>query len=211
MLRLDNDIKTLQNFANRSYANEMSIQRTVLQDLLGGSQGILQQDEPAAAIEGGISRIRQMAATWDKILARSVWSQAVGSLVDALASHLIAEVLDMSSIGQDEAYNIASLMVATTALDDLFLPSNLGNSKPNKNDVPTTEQYAPNWPRLKYLSEILQSDLKGIRALWCDQKLSYYFTEEEVIDLIHASFEDNPRTRQTIKDIKNAQYPAVDL
>ena len=36
MLRLDNDIKSMQSFANRAYSNEMSIQKTVLRDLLGG-------------------------------------------------------------------------------------------------------------------------------------------------------------------------------
>lgn len=36
MLRLDNDIKSLQRFAARAYTNELSIQKTVLRDLLGG-------------------------------------------------------------------------------------------------------------------------------------------------------------------------------
>ena len=36
MLRLDNDIKSLQGFANRAYSNEMSVQKTILRDLLGG-------------------------------------------------------------------------------------------------------------------------------------------------------------------------------
>jgi protein transport protein DSL1/ZW10 len=36
MLRLDGDIKSLQNFANRAYSSEMNIQKTILRDLLGG-------------------------------------------------------------------------------------------------------------------------------------------------------------------------------
>ncbi|KAG6231237.1 hypothetical protein E4U34_005824 [Claviceps purpurea] len=210
MLRLDNDIKTLENFANRSYANEMTLQRTVLQDLLGSSQSIVQQDDAAGAIEAGIARIRSMASTWENIVPRSVWSQAIGSLVDALASRIVTDVLDMASIGQDEAYRIAHLIVTTTTLDTLFLPSKLAGTEPVRNEVPTTEQYAPHWPRLKYLGEILQSDLNGIRALWCEQKLSDYFTAQEVVDLIQASFEDNPRTRQMIREIEQAPYPAVD-
>ncbi|KAG5939667.1 hypothetical protein E4U60_000789 [Claviceps pazoutovae] len=210
MLRLDNDIKTLENFANRSYANEMTLQRTVLQDLLGSSQSIVQQDDAAGAIEAGIARIRSMASTWESIVPRSVWSQAIGSLVDALASRIVTDVLDMASIGQDEAYRIAHLIVTTTTLDTLFLPSKLAGTEPMRNEVPTTEQYAPHWPRLKYLGEILQSDLNGIRALWCEQKLSDYFTAQEVVDLIQASFEDNPRTRQMIREIEQAPYPAVD-
>ncbi|KAG5940845.1 hypothetical protein E4U59_002189 [Claviceps monticola] len=210
MLRLDNDVKTLENFANRSYANEMTLQRTVLQDLLGSSQSIVQQDDAAGAIEAGIARIRSMASTWESIVPRSVWSQAIGSLVDALASRIVTDVLDMASIGQDEAYRIAHLIVTTTTLDTLFLPSKLAGTEPMHNEVPTTEQYAPHWPRLKYLGEILQSDLNGIRALWCEQKLSDYFTAQEVVDLIQASFEDNPRTRQMIWEIEQAPYPAVD-
>ena len=36
MLRLDNDVKSLQNFAARAYSNEMNIQKTILKDMLGG-------------------------------------------------------------------------------------------------------------------------------------------------------------------------------
>ena len=209
MLRLDNDIKTLQSFANRSYANEMSIQKTILQDLLGDSQSLIQQDEMEAAVESGTSRIRAMAATWEPILARSVWSQAVGSLADALATRLIADVLDMTSIGQDEAYSIAKLIASATELDDLFLPSKLGATEPTENEVPATAQYAPHWLRLKYLSEVLQSNLNEVRFLWCDSELSLHFTVAEVVELINASFEDNARTRGTIKEIQSKPRPML--
>lgn len=36
MVRLDNDVKSLQSFANRAYSNEMNTQKMVLRDLLGG-------------------------------------------------------------------------------------------------------------------------------------------------------------------------------
>ncbi|KAM3458927.1 hypothetical protein MY3296_000074 [Beauveria thailandica] len=202
MLRLDNDIKTLQSFANRSYAAEMNIQRTVLQDLLGDSQSLLQQDEMEGAVEAGTARIRTMASTWETILARSVWSQAIGSLVDTLATRLISDVLEMSSIGQDEAYNIAKLISAATELDDLFLPSKLSDTARTEDEVPATAQYAPSWLRLKYLGEVLQSNLNEVKYLWCDSELSLYFTVDEVVDLIKASFEENARTRDTIREIR---------
>lgn len=209
MLRLDNDIKTLQSFANRSYGNEMNIQKTVLQDLLGGSQSLIQQGEMEAAVESGTARIRTMAATWEPILARSVWSQAVGSLADALATRLITDVLDMASIGQEEAYSIAKLIASAAELDDLFLPSKLRATEPTEDEVPATAQYAPHWLRLKYLSEVLQSNLNEVRFLWCDSELSLYFTVEEVVELIKASFEDNARTRETIKEIQGKPQPMM--
>ncbi|OPB37234.1 hypothetical protein A0O28_0041460 [Trichoderma guizhouense] len=202
MLRIDNDVRTLKSFANRSYSNEMSLQKTILQDLLGGSQSLVQQDDKESSIEAGTARIRSVAATWDPILRRSVWSQAVGSLADSLASRLISDVLEMSSIGQDEAYNIAQLIALATELDDLFMPSKLSGTAPAPDEMPTTAQYAPSWLRLKYLGEVLQSNLNEVKFLWCDSELSLYFTVDEVIDLIHASFEDNARTRDTIREIK---------
>ncbi|KAH0497937.1 hypothetical protein TgHK011_005219 [Trichoderma gracile] len=202
MLRIDNDVRTLKSFANRSYSNEMSLQKTILQDLLGGSQSLAQQDDKESSIEAGTARIRSVAAIWDPILRRSVWSQAVGSLADSLASRLISDVLEMPSIGQDEAYSIAQLIASATELDDLFLPSKLAGTAPVPDELPTTAQYAPSWLRLKYLGEVLQSNLNEVKFLWCESELSLYFTVDEVIDLIHASFEDNARTRETIKEIK---------
>ncbi|RSL42281.1 hypothetical protein CEP54_015535 [Fusarium duplospermum] len=211
MLRLDNDIKSLQSFANRSYANEMNIQKTVLRDLLGGSSSLMQQDEMEACIEAGTARIRTMAVIWKPILARSVLTQALGSLAEALATKLITDVLEMPSIGQDEAYNIAKLIATATELDDLFLPSSLsGTGSENTDDeVPQTAQFAPSWLRLKYLSEVLQSNLNEVRYLWFESELSLYFSASEVVDLIEASFEANPRTRETIREIQSKPAPAA--
>ncbi|KAM5344837.1 hypothetical protein ACJ41O_010699 [Fusarium nematophilum] len=210
MLRLDNDIKSLQSFANRSYANEMNIQKTILRDLLGGASSLMQQDETEACIESGTARVRSMATVWKPILARSVWTQALGSLVDALATKLITDVLEMSSIGQDEAYNIAKLIATATELDDLFLPSNLSGAESKgtlEDEVPQTAQFAPSWLRLKYLSEVLQSNLNEVRYLWFESELSLYFAASEVVDLIEASFEANARTRETIREIQAKAVP----
>ncbi|KAI8714739.1 hypothetical protein NCS52_01194600 [Fusarium sp. LHS14.1] len=210
MLRLDNDIKSLQSFANRSYANEMNIQKTVLRDLLGGSSSLMQQDEMEACIDAGTARIRTMAVVWKPILARSVLTQALGSLAEALATKLITDVLEMPSIGQEEAYNIAKLIATATELDDLFLPSSLsGTTSDNAEDeVPQTAQFAPSWLRLKYLSEVLQSNLNEVRYLWFESELSLHFSASEVVDLIEASFEANPRTRETIREIQSKPVPA---
>lgn len=211
VLRLDNDIKSLQSFANRSYANEMNIQKTVLRDLLGGSSSLMQQDEMEACIDAGTARIRTMAVVWKPILARSVLTQALGSLAEALATKLITDVLEMPSIGQEEAYNIAKLIATATELDDLFLPSSLSGTSSDKveDEVPQTAQFAPSWLRLKYLSEVLQSNLNEVRYLWFESELSLYFSASEVVDLIEASFEANPRTRETIREIQSKPAPAV--
>ncbi|RYP56401.1 hypothetical protein DL769_009923 [Monosporascus sp. CRB-8-3] len=207
MLRLDNDVKTLQSFAARAYALEMSTQRTILRDLLGGSQNVLQQDgldssDLEAQVDNAVGRVRAVAATWSNILSRSAWTQAVGSLVDTVSSKLIADVMDLAGIGQEEAYNIASLIARVEQLDGLFLPSDAG-----KDAIPNTAQYAASWLRLKYLSEVLQSNLQEVLYLWNESELSLEFSAEEVVELIRLSFVDNVRTRDVIREIESRPHP----
>lgn len=153
-----------------------------------------------------------MAVTWESILARSVWYQAAGSLVDTVSTKIISDVMDLPSIGQDEAYNIAKLIATVTELDDLFLPSRFHNrgQAPGPDvagEIPATAQYAPSWLRLQYLSEVLQSNLRDVRYLWMESELSLYFTADEVVDLINLSFEDNARTREVLREITQNPQP----
>ena len=237
MLRIDNEVKNLQSFANRAYSTEMATQKTVIRDLLGGeylfiqfgvfsslsyscsnekrntgTHSLMHQEEMESCVDSTVARVRAMAVTWDDILARSVWCQAVGSLVDTLATKVISDVMDMSSIGQDEAYNIANLIAKVTELDDLFLPSKLSGreAESSAGEVALTAQYAPSWLRLQYLSEVLQSNLNEVRYLWFESELSLYFSAEEVVDLVNASFEVNARSREVIREIGERPHPRVE-
>jgi centromere/kinetochore protein ZW10 len=180
-----------------------------------GEQNLLHQPDTAASVSAATSRVRALATAWDDILARSVWQQAVGSLVDAVAAKMIADVMDLPSIGQDEAYNIAGLIASVEELDELFLPSRLqsqgglGETKGGGEvgEVPVTAQFAGSWLRLKYLSEVLQSNLRDVRFLWVEGELSLYFTAEEVVELVKVSFEDNVRTREVIREIRGNVRP----
>jgi protein transport protein DSL1/ZW10 len=118
--------------------------------------------------------------------------------------------MDLPSIGQDEAYNIAKLIASVEELDDLFLPDHPGRLDKDGEGavpVPVTAQFAGNWLRLKYLSEVLQSNLRDVRFLWVEGELSLYFTAEEVVDLVKVSFEDNVRTREVIREIRGNVRP----
>lgn len=202
-------MKTLISFAARAYGNEMNLQKTVLKDLLGGEQSLLQQDDLESCVDAAVSRVRSMAVTWESILARSAWYQAIGSLADAISLKIISDVMEAPSISQDDAYSIAKLIVTVTELDDLFLPSRATGKHPRhaNDETPQTMQYAGSWMRLKYLSEVLQSNLRDVRFLWMESELSLYFTVDEVIDLINLSFEDNARTREIIREITSNPLP----
>jgi len=213
LVRLEHDVSALQAFANRSYAAELALQRTVVRDLLGGGGGaslFAQHDEVEACVDAAVARVRAVVAVWDGILARSAWAQAAGALADAVASKIVADVLDMAAIGQDEAYRIAKVIGFVTELDDLFLPSRLGElsappppppQQPNLPEISQTAHYAPSWLRLKYLSEVMQANLSDVRYLWFESELSLSFDADEVVHLIGLSFEDNERARAIKRDI----------
>lgn len=204
MLRIENDIKALQGFASRAYSNEMNTQKTIVKDLLGGEQSVMQQN----FVEAAIDQVRSTAKAWDGILAKSAWFQAVGSLVDAVSTKVVKDIMDMPSIGADESYNIASMIDKITELDDLFPPIRAADGGAGGSlEIPSTSQYVPSWLRLGYLSQVLQSNLSDLRYLWMEGELSLYFTLDEVLDLIDVSFEDNARTRDVVKQIKANPHP----
>ncbi|CAK7202365.1 ribosome bioproteinsis protein ytm1 [Sporothrix eucalyptigena] len=222
MLRLDGEVAKLQAFASRAYGREMAVQKTVLRDLLGGDQNVLQgsssgsrgflqqneTDEDADDyVDAAVARVRSMAAAWEDVLAPSAWSQAVGALADAVAQKLILDVLDMTSISQDEAFGLANLIQKVTELDDLFRAP--AEDDGGEESIPMTSQYAPNWLRLQYLSEVLQSNLREVRYLWMESELSLYFTADEVIDLLRMSFQESARSREVEREIAANPHPVV--
>jgi len=167
----------------------------------------MQQDEVESCIDSAVARVRSMAVAWEEILGRSVWNQAVGALADTISSKFIADVMDMTSISQDEAYSTAQAIAKVTELDDLFLPSRAAGKPKEAGEIASTAQYVPTWLRLQFLSEVLQSNLNEVKYLWFESELSLYFTAEEVIDLVNMSFEANARTKEVIRDITQKPHP----
>src|SRR3569833_1868800 len=120
--------------------------------------------------------------TWESILTKSAWHQAVGSLIDAVAEKIISSVMELDSISPDTAYNIASLIAKVSTLDSLFKP-NKGPGRAVTEDVSASmTQYVGSWLRLQFLSRILQSDLSEGRSLGFDSQRSTYYREDEVVD-----------------------------
>jgi centromere/kinetochore protein ZW10 len=158
---------------------------------------------------------------WKEILPYSAWASAVGSLVNTVATKIVSDILDMSGMDVDEAEKAAQLITTISKLDDLFIREEnilVKNGKEikatgevdDRGPIPLTSQFANNWMKMKFLSEVLQSNLAEIRFLWFESELSLYFTKDEVIDLIKLSFEDNPNSRQLIREVKHSAVPITE-
>lgn len=123
-----------------------------------------------------------------------------------MCQKIILDIADLPSISSDLSFHIATLISKIVKLDDLFTPQSINDSN-GETPLPVTSQYVPQWLKLQFLSEILQSELKDVKYLWFESDLSLYFTLQEVVDLIEVSFENNPRTRTVINEIKNYPLP----
>ncbi|KFY36495.1 hypothetical protein V494_05027 [Pseudogymnoascus sp. VKM F-4513 (FW-928)] len=208
-VRLDGEVQSLLKFSRAAYGREMSTQRTIITDLLGGAQSFLNQGDATAdrvAVESVVAHIRSLATQWRTILSESAWSQAVGALLSTVARKMISDVTDLTVLGADEAFRVAELIALVTKLDDLFTPEG-ADDDPENPPVPTTSHYAAFWLKLHFLSEVLQSNLRDLMFLWSKSDLSLYFGAEEVVDLIELSFETNRRTKEAIAEIRSEPFP----
>ncbi|KAH6673050.1 centromere/kinetochore protein-like protein zw10 [Halenospora varia] len=216
MVRLDNEIKALEGFGKRAYTNELIAQRTVLRDLLGGAQNFFQQEklELEHGIKIVVKIIRDLAASWSGILTWSACASAIGTLVNTVATKLITDIFDLTSIGSDDAFTFATVLSKIEELDDLFIKPT-DPSRPTDKDKPKLSlaaQFVDKWLKMNYLSQVLQSNLRDIKFLWFDSELSLFLTVEEVVDLIGVSFENNHQSKQTIREIRGNPAPkGVDL
>ena len=184
---------------------------------MSGSQNFFSQDgqsksDQEANIRQVIDYIETQHDLWNEILTPSASSSATGSLVNAVAGKLIADVFDLSDIGVDEAERTAPLLSKVEKLDDLFVQKpNNGSNNGNGVRIPMTSQFADKWMKMKFLSEVLQSNLKEIKYLWFESDLGLYFTSDEVVELMNLSFQMNANVRAAIREIKENPAPRGEI
>lgn len=209
--RLTPDIETLERFGKVAYSKEMQSQRTILSDLLDGSQGFgncaVQPylGECENAVSATVDRMRHVHKEWQSILSPSALLQSIGSLLSTVINKMILDIEDLSDISDAESQRLAEFCNQVSKLEDLFLPE----SKPGQDIaggqaevVPVTAIYVPNWLKFQYLINILESSLADIKYLWTEGELKLEFSPEEVTDLIRALFADSDHRRRAIVEIR---------
>ncbi|EEQ88612.1 uncharacterized protein BDCG_03732 [Blastomyces dermatitidis ER-3] len=211
--RLKSDTETLEKFGRIAYSKEMQAQRTILSDLLDGSQGFGSCSvqpylgECENAVSATVDRMRHLHKEWQSILSPSALLQSIGSLLSTVINKMILDIEDLSDISDPESQRLAEFCNKISKLEDLFLPE----SKSGQNTVgeqseavPMTAVYVPNWLKFQYLTNILESSLADIKYLWTEGELQLEFSPGEVIDLIRALFADSDHRRRAIADIRRS-------
>ncbi|POS87681.1 hypothetical protein EPUL_002629, partial [Erysiphe pulchra] len=218
MDRSENDIALLENFGKRAINNEKSDQIATISSLLGGTQNLFRQDDSIKnhldnRISVALSHIRKQSILWKDILKFSTRASLMGAMVNNMAKKIISDVFNLGDISVEDAKRIAAIISEVETLDNLFIPrlnGDLENEILGENERPLTVQFSEKWMKMKFLSEVLQSNLKDVKFLWFESDLSLYFSVEETIELIRLSFVMNSGVRQTIKEIRDNPNPKVD-
>lgn len=201
-MKLDGEIAALESFSRRAYGKEMDSQRTVLRDLLDGAQGFANCAEAPFAneCENAVSmtadRIRAVAGEWSSILSRSALLQSLGSLLSTVIGKMIVDIEDMSDIAEDESKQLRRFCNELSKVSDLF------RQEDGSSDV--TAVYTPNWFKLQYLSEIMESSLADIKYLWNEGELRLEFEPQELVDLVEALFAESDLRRRAIAEIRSS-------
>ncbi|KAI7346424.1 hypothetical protein KC354_g14272 [Hortaea werneckii] len=210
-LRLDADVKALENFAKKAYASEMDSQRTIIRDLLDGAQGFTNVTKPPfkaeseSAIDQTVDRLRALHTQWKPVLSSAALLQSLGSLLATATAKIIADVEDLGDIGEEDSHQLRRLMEKLTAVKDLFATQVPPDGQPES--ATTTGQdmtfiYCPNWLKFQYLAEILESSLADIKYLWHEGELSLEFEAEEVCELIEGLFADSDMRRRAMAEVR---------
>ncbi|KAF8850831.1 hypothetical protein BDZ45DRAFT_184064 [Acephala macrosclerotiorum] len=114
------------------------------------------------------------------------------------------------STSASNTYHPSSTSASLSRLSSNISSSSTQNQQSQQateDEIPLTPQFAPLWLKMKFLSEVLQSNLKDMRFLWFDSDLSLYFTADEVVELIGLSFEMNAQVRGVVKEILGRRDP----
>jgi protein transport protein DSL1/ZW10 len=202
--RLIADIEGLEEFAKVSYSKEMQTQRTILIDLIDGSQGFVHCSEQPYrnacenAVNATVDRIRKVYGEWESILSRSALLQTIGSLISSVINKFIIDIEDFGDISEQESQQLVSFSNRISSVEDVFMPESAGDS----GSVSMVAIYVRNWLKFQYLINILESSLADIKFLWVEGELRLEFTVQEVIELIEALFAESEHRRKAIAEIR---------
>ncbi|EYE94913.1 uncharacterized protein EURHEDRAFT_412757 [Aspergillus ruber CBS 135680] len=202
--RLATDIDALEKFGKAAYSKEMQTQRTIVTDLLDGTQGFGQCSEQPFlgecenAISATVDRIRDVYLEWRPILSHSALLQSIGSLVSTVINKIIIDIEDLGDISEPQSQRLVSFCNQVSQLEDMFIPETTDGAEA----VPMTAVYVRNWLRFQYLINILESSLADIKFLWLEGELRLEFSPDEVVDLIKALFAESDHRRKAIAEIR---------
>lgn len=177
------------------YSDTIDRQCQFIHELLDKAAGFVETtnqdrfDECENAVNQILQRIRRLAQEWKRILNKSKYYEALGFVVDAALSRMLADILALPDITAEESNRLSELCRIFNALEGLFVED---PSQPS-----FVVSYVPSWLKFSYLSELLEASMADISYLFEEGAL-VDFEIDELVKLVRALFADTPLRANTI-------------
>ncbi|TRM65578.1 hypothetical protein BD626DRAFT_547026 [Schizophyllum amplum] len=174
--------------------------------LSSGAQGFTftgdqdRYDECEAAMSEVLSDIRRLSGRWQGVLAKSKYYTALGLVVDAALSRVLADVLALPDIPEVDSHRLSELCRIVNSLEGLFIED---TSQPS-----FVVAYVPSWLKFSYLSELLEASMADITYLFETGAL-VDFSVDELVRLVRALFADTVLRTNTIQKIMEGHPTAA--
>ncbi|KAL1756588.1 hypothetical protein FB107DRAFT_211056 [Schizophyllum commune] len=189
------------------YYDVIETQRRAVDTVLTtGAQGFTltgdqdRYDECEAAMSEVLSDIRRLAARWQGVLAKSKYYTALGLVIDAALSRVLADVLALPDIPEVESHRLSELCRILNSLEGLFVED---AAQPS-----FIVAYVPSWLKFSYLSELLEASMADITYLFETGAL-VDFSVDELVRLVQALFADTALRATTIHKIQEGHPSAA--
>ncbi|KZT67377.1 hypothetical protein DAEQUDRAFT_713635 [Daedalea quercina L-15889] len=171
------------------YSDVIDQQCQFINELLDKAAGFVETtdqdrfDDCENAVNQVLRRIRRVSQEWKPILNKSKYYEALGFVVDAALSRMLADVLALPDITADESNRLSELCRIFNALEGLFVED---LSQPS-----FVVSYVSSWLKFSYLSELLEASMADITYLFEEGAL-VDFEIDELVRLVRALFADTP-------------------
>ncbi|PIL24678.1 hypothetical protein GSI_12562 [Ganoderma sinense ZZ0214-1] len=197
--KLEEGLERLRVLADSWFEDTIVREEKLIDEMLDTAMGFIdttqqeRYDECEEAVNDVLQRIRRVAPQWKAVLTKSRYYDALGSIVEAALSRILADVLALEDITETESHRLSELCHILNALEGQFVEDP---------DQPSfVVSYVPSWLKFSYLSELLEASIADISYLFEEGAL-VDFEIEELVKLVKALFADTQLRANTISKLQ---------
>ncbi|XP_071946639.1 centromere/kinetochore protein zw10 homolog [Antedon mediterranea] len=195
-------IPQFRHLATDCFMEQMRTQRNQLIEYLSGA-GYMNQVSSGEnyktaerAFKQVLHQLNHLHAVWSDVLPPSVFTKAIGTLVNTVFQHVIDKLVSLEDISTNDANQLHALMT-------MLIEGTPETLQPKNNQV-LVATVVPHWATFEELMFILEASLQGIVDRWVDGKgpLAVVFQPNEVKSLIRALFKNTDRRANALTKIR---------
>ncbi|KAI0697828.1 hypothetical protein C8T65DRAFT_614507 [Cerioporus squamosus] len=197
--KMEEGLERLKVLADSWFEETIAREERLIDEILDNAKGFIdtthqeRYDECETAVNEVLQRIRRVAPQWKAVLTKSRYYDALGSIVEAALSRILADVLALEDITEVESHRLSELCHILNALEGLFVED------PEQPSIVVS--HVPSWLKFSYLSELLEASIADISYLFEEGAL-VDFEIEELVKLVKALFADTPLRTNTINKLQ---------